>query len=236
MTGYNKQTYICHPFLLKAPLWARDCVSLLRLWAVSIDSVVLHRELVISNSAFDNRCACWRKMSRWSKRPWLLQASKISNWLLTLIVTGTNNFTSFNTYILVTTGMNLIGQTKILTDCGRYETCLKFWLAHFPYFTTILKIWLLTNLLFPSKGGWFSNSTYQRNASVSTSKFQTLWLDWVHLWQESIPWEGQTAHSTARDSNPCDSDRTDKEDRRTWPQIIHGQFLFFPWIIWWLGK
>ena len=35
-------------------------------------------------------------------------------------------------------------------------------------------------------------------------------------------------HSTACDSNPCDSDRTDEEDRRTWPQIIHGQFLFFP--------
>jgi len=29
-------------------------------------------------------------------------------------------------YILLTTGMNLIGQMKILTDCGRYETCLKF--------------------------------------------------------------------------------------------------------------
>ena len=26
----------------------------------------------------------------------------------------------------LTTGMNLIRQTKILTDCGRYETCLKF--------------------------------------------------------------------------------------------------------------
>jgi hypothetical protein len=36
----------------------------------------------------------------------------------------------------------------------------------------------------------------------------------------SILGEGQTAYGTA-----CDSDRTDKEDRRTWPQIIHGQFL-----------
>jgi len=41
----------------------------------------------------------------------------------------------------------------------------------------------------------------------------------------SILGEGQTVYGTARDSNPCDSDRTDKEDRRTWPQIIHGQFL-----------
>ena len=64
VTGYNKQTYVCHPFLLKAPLRASDCVSLLRLRAVSIDSAVLHRKLVISNSASDNRCACWRKMSQ----------------------------------------------------------------------------------------------------------------------------------------------------------------------------
>jgi len=34
-------------------------------------------------------------------------------------------YTSFVTYILLTTGMNLKGQTKILTDYGRYETCLK---------------------------------------------------------------------------------------------------------------
>ena len=33
----------------------------------------------------------------------------------------TDTFTSFVTYILLTTGMNLIGQTKILTDYGRYE-------------------------------------------------------------------------------------------------------------------
>src|SRR5215469_8457380 len=44
----------------------------------------------------------------------------------------------------------------------------------------------------------------------------------------SVPGEGQTAHSTARDSNPYDSDRTDEEDRRTWPQIIPGQFLSSP--------
>ena len=37
-------------------------------------------------------------------------------------------------------------------------------------------------------------------------------------------------------SNPCDSDRTEEEDKRTWAQIIHGQFLFFPWIVWWLGE
>jgi hypothetical protein len=55
-----------------------------------------------------------------------------------------------------------------------------------------------------------------------------LWLDWIHVWHESILGEGQTAHGTARDSKPCDSDRTEKEDRSTWPQIIRGQFLFIP--------
>ena len=43
---------------------------------------MLQRELVISNSAFDNRCACWCKMSQLSKRPWLLQASEISELLI----------------------------------------------------------------------------------------------------------------------------------------------------------
>ena len=80
-------------------------------------------------------------------------------------------YTSFVTYILLTTGMNLKGQTKILTDYGRYETCLKLWIVHFPNFTTLPKIWVLTKLLFPSREGWFSNSTYQRNASISASKF-----------------------------------------------------------------
>jgi hypothetical protein len=51
---------------------------------------------------------------------------------------------------------------------------------------------------------------------------------WIYVWHESIPEEGQTAHSTAYDNNPCDSDRTDKEDRRTLPQIIHGQFSSSP--------
>ena len=126
--------------------------------------------------------------------------AKYLNWLLTLIVTKTDNFTFLVTYILVTTGMNLIGQMKILTDCGRYETRLKFWLAHFLNFTTLLKICLLTKLLFPSKRGWFSNSTstYQRNTSISASNFQTLWLDWINIWHESIPGEGldSTQHST----------------------------------------
>jgi hypothetical protein len=36
VTSYNKQTYICHPFLLKGPIYnkrLRECVSLLRLRA-----------------------------------------------------------------------------------------------------------------------------------------------------------------------------------------------------------
>ena len=151
---------------------------------------------------------------------------------MTLRWNGTDSFTSFVTYIFLTIGMNLIGQMKILTDYGWFETRMKFWIAHFPNFTILLKIWLLAKLLFSLKGGWFSNSTYQRNASVSASKFlKTLSLDWLHVWHEIILGEGQRAHGTAHDS-----DRTDEEDKRAWPQIIHGQFLFFPWIIWWFGE
>ena len=125
--------------------------------------------------------------------------------------------------------MNLIGQTKILTDCGRYETCLKFWIAHFPKFTTLLKIWLLTKLLFPSKGRWFSNSTYQRNTSILASKFSNfvIRLDTrdmkVYLGKDR---QRTAQHMTAAHATVT----TDKEDRRMWPQFIHGQFLFFPWI------
>jgi len=48
---------------------ARVCVSLLRLWT----EFQLHTEIVSSNSAFDSRCKCCRKMSQQSKRPQLLQ-------------------------------------------------------------------------------------------------------------------------------------------------------------------
>ena len=39
---------------------------------------MLQTVLIISNSEFDNLCACWCKKSRLSKRPRLLQASEIS--------------------------------------------------------------------------------------------------------------------------------------------------------------
>lgn len=35
-------------------------------------------------------------------------------------------------------------------------------------------------------------------------------------------------HGTKLDRNSCHSDRTDKEDRRMWLQIVHGQNLFLP--------
>jgi len=44
-------------------------------------------------------------------------------------------------------------------------------MPHFPNFKTLPKIWLLMKWLFPSREGWFSNSTYQKNASISASKF-----------------------------------------------------------------
>jgi len=35
-------------------------------------------------------------------------------------------------------------------------------------------------------------------------------------------------HSTAVDSNSSNSNRTDKVDRRTWPQIVQEQFISSP--------
>jgi len=86
-----------------------------------------------------------------------------------------------------------------------------------------MKLW------FPSKEGWFSNSTYHWKARILATTFSNFvtWLathrTWKYTWRRT-------------DSNPCDSNRTDEEDGRTWPQITHGRFLSFPWIMWWLGK
>jgi hypothetical protein len=33
---------------------------------------------------------------------------------------------------------------------------------------------------------------------------QTIWLNWIHVWQESILGEGQTEQGTACDSNKCE--------------------------------
>ena len=61
-------------------------------------------------------------------------------------------------------------------------------MTHFPNFTTLPKIWLLMKLLFPSKEGWFSNSTYQRNASILASKFSNFVtqlnarVTWKYTW------------------------------------------------------
>jgi len=38
--------------------------------------------------------------------------------------------------------------------------------------------------------------------------------------------------STAHNSNPCDIDRTDEEDRRTWVQIIHGNGKETDMLLW----
>ena len=109
-------------------------------------------------------------------------------------------------------------------------------MPHFPNFTTLPIIWLLMKLLFPSREGRFSNSTYQKNASVSASKFSNFVtrLDTCMTWKYTWGRKDSARHSMWQ--QPCDSDRTDEEDRRTWAQIIHGQFLFYSWIVWWLGE
>jgi len=48
--------------------------------------------------------------------------------------------------------------------------------ATFSKFYNLSENLASNEVLFPLREGWFSNSTYQRNASVSESKFSTLWL------------------------------------------------------------
>ena len=200
VTGYNKQTYICHPFLLKGPIErARDCISLLRLQAEFQYMVLCCTENLLFPIQHLIIGVCvgikWVDEARGCG---YCRPAKYLNWLLTVIVTRTDNFTSFVIYILVTIGMNLIGQTKILTDCGRYKTCLKFWLAHFPNFTTLLQIWLLMNLLFPSMRGWFFNNTYRRNTNISASKFSDFvtQLDTRMIWKYTWGRTDSAQHST----------------------------------------
>jgi hypothetical protein len=114
--------------------------------------------------------------------------------------------------------------------------CLKFWIAHFPNFTTLPKIWLLMKLLFSSNGGWFSNYIPKKRKCFSFNISKLCDSTGYTCDMKVYLGRDRKLHSTARDSNPCDSDRTDEEDRRMWPQIIRGKFLFFRWIIWWYGK
>ena len=133
--------------------------------------------------------------------------------------------------------MNLIGQTKILTD---YGSTSPVWNSKWHIFKILRP--------FRKSGYWRSYCSLQSEGdfhTVHTKKSKRFDIKIFKLCDStgytydmklSVPGEGQTAHSKARDSNPCDSDRTDKGDRRTWPQIIPGQFIFFPWIIWWFGE
>ena len=71
--------------------------------------------------------------------------------------------------------------------------------------------WHIFQILQPIRksGYWRSYCSLQREGDFQTvhtrktqtfrhQNFQTLWLDWIHIWHESIPGEGQTAHSTAQ--------------------------------------
>jgi len=129
--------------------------------------------------------------------------------------------------------MNLIGQTKIWQIM---EVTRPVWNSKYHIFQILQPI--------RKPGYWRIYCSFQREGDFQTihtkktqafrhQNVQTLWLDWIHVWHEIMPGKWQKAHSTASDSNPCVSDRTEVEDRRKWPQITHGQFSFFHWIMWW---
>ena len=110
-------------------------------------------------------------------------------------------------------------------------------MPHFPYFRTLPKIWLLKRLLFLSREGRFSYITYQRNTSVSASKFSNFVtrLDIRITKKVYFGKDGQhmAQHLTATHVTVTELTRKIEGHGH---KLYKGQFLFFPWIIWWLGQ
>lgn len=49
-----------------------------------------------------------------------------------------HTYTSFGSYTSQTIGTQLTRQTKIFSHYRKYNTYLKYYTGHFPYFTTVL--------------------------------------------------------------------------------------------------
>jgi len=183
-------------------------------------------------AGIDNTEGTWHK--RQTDRL-LATMEQLPHLSLTLWLKEAGIFSSLVAYILLVTGMKLTGRTKCLTDNGRYEMCLKFKWHIFHILQQFQKSGYQRNYCFLRRRGGFQTVHTKETEAFRHQNFQTLWLEWICVQHESILGEGWTAHSTVHDSNPCDSDRTD-EEHRTWAQIILGQFISFPWMMWWLGK
>ena len=104
------------------------------------------------------------------------------------------------TYILLTTGMNLIEQKFWQT----MEDRTPIWNSKCHIFQILQPFWI--------SGYWKSYCFLQEKHDFRTKhtkemqefqyqNFQTLWLNWIHIWK-SILGEGQTAHGTASDHKP----------------------------------
>jgi hypothetical protein len=65
----------------------------------------------------------------------------------------TDTFSSFILCTLQTIRMSLTWRMKILTGCGRYKICFKFWTWHFQNFMVLLNIWPQMKVLFCTKEG-----------------------------------------------------------------------------------
>jgi len=87
VTGCNKQTYICHPLLLKGPSYSSGLRFTPQTLGWVYITVVLQRQLVSSKSAFHCQYECWHKMSRPTRGCSCCRPAKYLNWLFTLIMT-----------------------------------------------------------------------------------------------------------------------------------------------------
>ena len=66
-------------------------------------------------------------------------------------------------------------------------------------------------------------------------KIYTLWQHWTHMWYSILYGQNRTAHCTTPHCKSRNSIRTDMEKTRMWPKMIHGQLLFLPRPVRWLG-
>ena len=121
--------------------------------------------------------------------------------------------------------MNLIGQTKILTD-WKIRDLFEILNATFSIFYNPSENLSVDEVIVPFKGRVIFKQYIPKKRKVFGIKIFKL-CDLTGYTYDMKVYLGKDRQHTARESDPHDNDRTDEEDRRTWSQIICGQFSFF---------
>ena len=108
-------------------------------------------------------------------------------------------------------------------------------MPHFPNFTTLPKIWLLTRLLFPSREGWFSNNTYQKTRfGIKIFKL----CDSTGYTYDMKVYLGKDRQRTAQyviATHATVTELTRKIEGRG-RKLYMDNFFSSPELIWWLGE